>query len=54
MVRAGTEHLLWGVLGLGVLLNFQGVVINESSNRLSFVPDTSKPIETERFARCNV
>ena len=39
MARAGTVHLLWGVFGLGVLLNFQDVVINESSNR-SFVPDT--------------
>ena len=43
MARAGTEHLLWGVFGLGVLLNFQDVVINESSNLLSFaVPDTLK------------
>ena len=42
MARARTEHLLWGVFGLGVLLNFQDVVINESSNRLSFVPDTLK------------
>ena len=43
MVRAGTEHLLWGVFGLGVLLNFQDVVINESSNLLSFaVPNTLK------------
>ena len=43
MARAGTEYLLWGVFGLGVLLNFQDVVINESSNLLSFaVPDTLK------------
>ena len=42
MARAGTEHLLWGVFGLGVLLNFQDAAINESSNWLSFVPNTLK------------